>query len=82
MPKINEYHKEMVFTKWDAQIKKAEQAAEEAGIAARNVIDCVNENMHRANLILENTLRFLPKTSNYKQVGDIRLKKGQIQSRS
>ena len=61
-PKINESHKEMLFNKWDAEIKKVEQVAEEAAIAASNIIDCVNENMHRANLILETAPGFLPET--------------------
>lgn len=60
--RINEAHKEMLFHKWDAHIRKAEQAAEEAATAVNNVIDYVNENLHRANLILETTPRFLPKT--------------------
>lgn len=35
---------------------------EEATTAASNIIDCVNENLHRANLILETALGFLQKT--------------------
>ena len=62
LPKINESHKEMLFNKWDAQIKKAEQVAEEAAIVASNIIDYVNENLHRAKLISETTPGFLPKT--------------------
>ena len=59
--RINESHKEMLFNNQDAQIKKAEQAAEEAATAASNVIDCVNENLHRANLISDTAPGFLPK---------------------
>jgi len=59
--KINEAHKEMLFHKWDAQIKKAEQAVEEATTTSNNIIDCVNENLHKANLISETALRFLQK---------------------
>ena len=51
----------MLFHKWDAQIRKAEQAAEEAATTANNVIDCVNENLHRENLISEIAPGFLPK---------------------
>ena len=36
-------------------------AAEEAATTTNNVIDCVNKNLHRANLISETTPRFLPK---------------------
>ena len=50
-PIINDNHKEMLFNKWDAQIRKAEQVAEEAATAVNRVIDCINENLHRENLI-------------------------------
>ena len=51
----------MIFNNWDAQIRKAEQAAEEAATAANNFIDCINENLHKANLISETTPGYLPK---------------------
>ena len=51
----------MLFNKWDAQLRKAEQAVEEASTTANNVIDCINENLHRENLISETTPRYLPK---------------------
>jgi len=60
-PRINEAHKEMLFNKWDAQIKKAEQVVEEVATVVNNVIDCVNENLHRENLISGNTSGFIPK---------------------
>lgn len=60
-PIINDNHKEMLFNKWDAQIKKAKQVAKEAATTATSVIDCVNENLHKANLILEKTPGYLPK---------------------
>ena len=56
----------MLFHKWDAYIRKAERASEEAAIAANNVIDCVNENLHRENLISETTLGVLPKAQHLK----------------
>ena len=59
-PNINDRHKEMLFNNWDAQIKNAEQAVEEAATAASNIIDCVNENLHKENLISETILRYLP----------------------
>ena len=51
----------MLFNNWDAQIRKAEQAAEEAATAASNIIDCINENFHKENLISETTPGYLPK---------------------
>jgi len=59
-PIINDTHKEMLFNKWDAQSKKAEQAAEEATTTTNNFIDCVNENLNKANLISETTPGYLP----------------------
>lgn len=50
----------MLFNKWDEQIREAEQATEGAATAARSIIDCVNENFHRENLIAEITLGYLP----------------------
>ena len=59
-PRINESHKELLFNKWDDQIRQAEQVAEIAATQANILIDCVNENLHRANLIEETTLGYLP----------------------
>ena len=59
-PIINDIHKKMLFNNWDAQIKNAEQAAEEATTAASNIIDCVNENLHKENLISETIPGYLP----------------------
>ena len=50
----------MLFNKWDEQITQAEQEAETAATQASILIDCVNENLHRANLISETTLGYLP----------------------
>ena len=60
-PKIDESHKEMLFDKWYAQLKEAKVVVEEAATTASNIIDCINENMHRANLISKTTLGSLPK---------------------
>lgn len=57
---INETHKEMLFNKWDTRIRKAEQSAEEAARAENNIIDCINENLHRENIISETTPGYLP----------------------
>ena len=60
-PKINENHKELLFNKWDEQITQAVQAVETAATQASILIDCVNENLHRANLITETTPGYLPR---------------------
>lgn len=59
-PRISENHKEFLFNKWDDQIREAEQAAETAAMQASILIDCVNENLHRANLIAKTTPRYRP----------------------
>ena len=51
----------MLFNNWDAQIKKEEQAAEEAATTASNAIDCINKNLHKANLISGTILGYLLK---------------------
>ena len=50
----------MLFNKWDDQIRQVEQTAETAATHANILIDCVNENLHRANLIEETTPGYLP----------------------
>ena len=59
-PIINDSHKEMLFNNWDAHIKIAEQAVEEAATTASNITDCVNENFHKVNLISETIPGYLP----------------------
>ena len=59
-PRINENHKELLFNKWDDQIRQVERPAETAATQASILIDCVNENLHRANLIEEATPGYLP----------------------
>lgn len=61
LPRIDESHKEMLFTKWDSQLKQAEQVMEEAATATNSVIECINENLHKDNLISDTTPGFLPK---------------------
>lgn len=58
-PRINENHKELLFYRWDDQIKEAEKAAEMEATMASILIDSVNENSHRENLIAETTLGYL-----------------------
>ena len=59
-PIINDSHKEMLFNNWDAQIREVEKAAEEVATAASNITDCVNENLHKVNLILDTIPGYLP----------------------
>ena len=50
----------MLFSIWDAKIREAEKAAEEATTIASNMTDCVNGNFHKVNLISETIPRYLP----------------------
>ena len=50
----------MIFSIWDAQIREAVKAVEEAATAASNINDCVNENLHKVNLISETIPGYLP----------------------
>lgn len=61
MPKIDESHKEILFAKWDSRLREVEQAMEDVAAAVKSVIECINENLHKANLGRETTLGFLPK---------------------
>ena len=60
-PIINNNHKEILFNNWDAQVRKAEQVAEEAATTTNSVIDYISENLHKENMISETTLGHLPK---------------------
>lgn len=51
MPKIDESHKEILFAKWDSRLKKEKQAMEDVAAATNSVIKCINENLHKANLV-------------------------------
>ena len=62
-PIINENHKEILFSNWDAQIRRAERAAEKASTAANTLTDCVNDNLHKANLISETVPGYLPQVN-------------------
>lgn len=61
MPKIDESHKEILYAKWDPRLKEVEQAMEDVVLVANNVIECINENLHKANLVAESTPGFLQK---------------------
>ena len=65
-PIINDSHKELLFNNWDVQIRKVEKAAEEAATATGNLTDCVNENFHKVNLILEIIPGHLPQAQQLK----------------
>ena len=51
----------------NAQIRRAEKAAEEATTAANILTDCVNDNLHKANLISETILGYLPQAHQLKK---------------
>lgn len=42
--------------------ERQNRAMEDVAATANNVIECVNENLHNANLVAESTRGFLPKS--------------------
>ena len=50
----------MLFNNWDVQVREAEKVAEEAATAISHITDCVNENLHKVNLISETIPGYLP----------------------
>lgn len=51
LPKIEETHKDILFTYWDAQIKQAELVVARVAGVAINIIKVVNHTLHITNLI-------------------------------
>lgn len=60
MPKLEESHKEILFTNWDSQLREVKKATEDVAGVANSVIKNINENLHSANLVLESIPSFLP----------------------
>lgn len=60
LPKLEESHKEILFTNWDSRLREAEKATTDAAAATNSVIENINENLHSANLVEESILGFLP----------------------
>jgi len=58
-PEIEETHKDILFTYWDARIKQAElEFAREAGVE-KNIVKAVNHTFHTTNLMKEGNPKML-----------------------
>ena len=53
LPKIEESHRDILFTDWDMQLKKEERAKNRAYDIMRNIIEVVNDSIHSINRIKE-----------------------------
>lgn len=53
MPKIEETHKDILFTGWDAQIKQEKQVIVRAAGVAKSIINTVNHMLQTTNLMKE-----------------------------
>jgi len=61
LPKIEESHKEILFSEWETQLIKEERDTSRARAIMNNVIELVNDNLHGANLIFGCSPGKLPK---------------------
>lgn len=60
LPEIEETHEDILFTYWDARIKKDELAvAREVGVS-KNIIKVVNHTLFVTNLLKEDNLKEMP----------------------
>ena len=72
--RINEGHKEMLFHKWDTQIRKAEQAAEEEAITTSLTVSM--KTYTEQTSFQRPHQDFSQRHNNCRQVGNKRLRKG------
>lgn len=61
LPKIQESHKEILFSKGESQLIKTKRATSRARAIRNNVIELVNDSLYLANLISDCSPRKLPK---------------------
>lgn len=67
LPKQEESHKEILFADWDARLRHAERAIEDAATKTNHVIKNINENLHSANLVEDSIQGFLPNVKQFEQ---------------
>lgn len=51
LPKIQETHKEILFSKWESQLMKAERATSRCKSAINNLTELINNSLYLCNLI-------------------------------
>lgn len=56
LPKIQESHKEILFSKWESQLMKAERETSRARATMNGVIELVNSSLYMSNLISDCSL--------------------------
>ena len=50
LPKILESHKEILFTKWQSQLMKAERAISRCKLTTSNLVELVNNTLYLSNI--------------------------------
>lgn len=58
--KINERHKDILFTDWDSRVKQTELAISRASFISKIIIKAINHMLHTSNLIKESDPKTLP----------------------
>ena len=51
LPKLEESHKDILFTDWDSRLKQAERATIIKEVTIDNIIEAISKNQHGANLV-------------------------------
>ena len=60
LPKIDKFHKEILFKYWEMQLRQAEKATSKATNLTNEIIESVNGQLLNAKLIKESTTEVLP----------------------
>ncbi len=61
LPRIQESHKEILFSEWESQLMKVERATSRCRATTNNLVELINNNLHISNLITDYSPGKLPK---------------------
>lgn len=67
LPRIQESHKETLFSEWESQLMKAKTETSRCRTATNGLIELINNNLHMSNLITDCSPGKLPKAKSLKQ---------------
>lgn len=67
LPRIQESHKEILFSNWQFQLMKAERETSRCSTATNGLIELINNNLHMSNLITDLSLGKLLKENALEQ---------------
>lgn len=60
LPEIEETHRDVLFTNWDARIKQVELVVERVAVVAKNIIKVVNHTLFSTNIVKEGNPKVMP----------------------